>query len=299
MRRQYYGYSGGRYGRRSPARSWLNLRVMLALAVVAFALIRYLASSSVNEITGEVDRVGMTVEQEIALGLQSAPTMIRQFGGLEPDPRRQYVVDQVGIELLAALETQLRREGKANPYQFEFHLLDDAQTVNAFALPGGQIFITEGLYKHLETPGQLAGVLGHEMGHVIERHGAQQLAKDNLLQGILSAVVLGSGDYNQGQLAQMVGQLVTMKYGRDDELESDRWGVDLCLLAGYDPRNMIAVMDILEREAGGGRSPEILSTHPNPENRREKIMIWIRQQTQNRIPDDLRDPYEAATSSAR
>lgn len=284
-------YSGGRYGVRPPATSWLNPRVLLAIGLVLFTVVRFLSATSVNPVTGKKDRVGMSVDQEIQLGLQSAPTMIQQFGGLAADPRDQYVVDQVGQELVAALERRLKRSGIGqNPYQFEFHLLGDADTVNAFALPGGQVFITQGLFRHLETPGQLAGVLGHEMGHVIERHGAQRMAKDNLLQGLLGALTVASGSMNQTQIAAMVGNMIAMKYGRDDELESDAWGVDLCILADYDPRNMIAVMDVLEREAGGGKSLEILSSHPNPGNRRDKIMLMIRQQFPNGLPE-MRDPY--------
>ncbi len=289
--RDVFGYSGGRYGMHSPTRSGLNIRVIFAIGLILFALIRFGSATSVNPITGKADRVGLSVEQEVALGLQSAPSMIQQFGGLARSERDQYLVDQVGRELLNALERKLKRNGVGeNPYQFEFHLLSDESTVNAFALPGGQIFITQGLYKHLRTPGQVAGVLGHEMGHVIERHGAQRMAKDNFFRDLIGALTVASGSVSQAQVAQMVGNLIQMKYGRDDELESDRWGVDLCILAGYDPQNMIAVMDVLEQQAGGGKSPEILSTHPNPGNRREKIMLLIRQQFPDGIPR-LKDPY--------
>ena len=94
-----------------------------------------------------------------------------------------------------------------------------------FRLPGGPIFITEGLLRLLKTEGEVAGVLGHEIGHVIARHSAERLAKAQLTQGLITAVMMGSGDYTATQLAQMVGGMINMKYGREDELESDALGV--------------------------------------------------------------------------
>ena len=128
----------------------------------------------------------------------------------------------------------------------------DPQTVNAFALPGGQVFITAALFRDLKTEGQLAGVLGHEMGHVIERHGNQRMAQQQLFQGLAAAGGVAGGDANSARMAQAVAQMVQMKYGRGDELESDKWGVRLTYLAGYDPRAMIGVMEVLENAGGAG-----------------------------------------------
>src|SRR5262249_21699804 len=158
----------------------------------------------------------------------------------------QAFIERVGHKLLAGgFEGEL-------PYPFEFHLLADPHTVNAFALPGGQVFITVALFGRLETEGQLAGVLGHEIGHVIERHGAQHLAKAQLTQGLIGAVAVGASDPNSpldpqqaAMIASMVGQLINLRYGREDELQSDRWGVQLMLDSGYDPNSMIRVMEIL------------------------------------------------------
>ena len=153
-------------------------------------------------------------------------------------------------------------------YPFECHLLADQETINAFALPGGQVYVTEALFQRLETEGQLAGVLGHEIGHVVARHGAEHIAKQQLTQGLTGAAVVASYDPNNpnsayaAQFAMLVGQLVTLKYGRDDELESDRLGVRFMSEAGYDPRAMLRVMQILEESSSGGRPPEFFSTHP-------------------------------------
>ena len=93
--------------------------------------------------------------------------MVQQYGGLVRDGNARAMVDRVGGRLLKALNAKLASQGRRNPYPFKFHLLSDADTINAFALPGGQVFITAGLFRDLETEGQLAGVLGHEVGHVL------------------------------------------------------------------------------------------------------------------------------------
>ncbi|MGB5462957.1 MAG: M48 family metallopeptidase, partial [Aureibaculum sp.] len=144
------------------------------------------------------------------------------------------------------------------------------EAINAFALPGGQIFITYALFSKLENEDQLAGVLGHEIGHVVGRHSAERIAKQGLTQGIISGVMVGS-DGNAGQMAAMIANVVNMKYGRGDELESDDLGVRFMLKAGYRPEEMIGVMEILKTAAGPNRTPEFQSTHPDPENRIEKI----------------------------
>jgi predicted Zn-dependent protease len=193
----------------------------------------------------------------------------------------------MGNRLVAAL-------GKDTPYQFDFHLLADPQTINAFALPGGQIFITEALYRRLETDGQLAGVLGHEIGHVIERHSAQQMAKAQLTQGLTGAAVMATYDPSRPEtqstaaVAAMIGQLLNLKYGRGDEIESDKWGVQLMAAAGYDPHAQIRVMEILREAGKGPRQPEFMSTHPDPGNRIERIREYIAILFPNGVPSDLK-----------
>src|SRR5690606_32484971 len=138
-----------------------------------------------------------------------------------------------------------------NPYAFAFHLLEDPKTVNAFALPGGQIFVTTGLLTRLSTEGELAGVLGHEIGHVIERHSAERMAKQALTQGLTMGAIVAASDPNNPMggrsdvLVRLVANFVSLKYGRDDELESDVHGVSLLAAARYDPRAMLGVMRTL------------------------------------------------------
>ncbi len=263
-------------------------RLWIALVVAVISVLGYFGKSAFNPITQEKQHVaGITPEQEVALGLQAAPEMVQQFGGLDPDSEAQTRVRGIGERLVS------RTVAGQSPYTFQFHLLDDPETINAFALPGGQVFITEGLLKRLETDGQLAGVLGHEIGHVVGRHGAEHIAKQQLTEGLTGAAVLATYDPNNpssrssAAVAAMIGQLVGMRFGRQDELESDDLGVRFASEAGYDPRSMIGLMKILEQSSQGGRPPEFFSTHPNPENRIQRIQAAIQSRYPEGVPSGL------------
>ncbi len=268
-RRNTFGQRGG-MGRR-PGGGRLKIMLFLGLIYAGYHVLSYYSKTEYNEITGKKQRIGLNQEQEIALGLQSAPHMAKQHGGLHPDEKAQAYVDRVGKKLVD------NSIAASSGYKFDFHLLADPQTVNAFALPGGQVFITQALFSKLENEDQLAGVLGHEIGHVLARHGAQRVAKDQLTKGLTNAAVLVTGDYSGGQLAAMIGSVVGMKYGRGQELESDDLGIRLMMKSNYDPEQMVGVMKILKAASGGGRKqPEFFSTHPNPENRVGKIQESIK-----------------------
>jgi predicted Zn-dependent protease len=273
----------------SPARPRIPVKFFLGLAVAAIALISYCSKSQVNPVTGKTQHIGLSTQQEIAMGLQAAPEMARQFGGLHPDQKAQDIVDAVGQELVAVLPPE------AGQYQYEFHLLADPKTVNAFALPGGQIFITAALFQRLETRGQLAGVLGHEIGHVVGRHSAERIASSELTQGLIGAATVGASDYVDPRATQqitgIVGNMILMKYGRGDELESDRLGLRFMADAGYDPRALIAVMEILREASGGGEGgrPEFMSTHPDPGNRIEQIQQELARMFPAGVPAGMRE----------
>jgi predicted Zn-dependent protease len=240
-------------------------RWLIALVIALFSLGSYFFSTSENPLTGETQRVALKPEEEVVLGHRTAPQMAAQMGGLSANARARELVQRIGEKLV--------RESFAakSSYKFTFNVLADPRTVNAFALPGGPIFVTEGLLGVLSSEAELAGVLGHEIGHVIARHSSERLAKAKLTQGLIGAATVGTGDYTTAQLGQVVGNMINMKYGRDDELESDRLGIRIMAEAGYDPRAMISVMEKLAKASGGSRQPEFVSTHPHPENRAEKI----------------------------
>jgi len=240
--------------------SW-KIRIFIGLAIVAFAFVQRCNNSETNPYTDRVQNINMSSEQEIAIGLQSKPEITQQYGGLYPDERLQTLVDAIGNKLV---QHSIARE---TPYQYEFHLLADPNTINAFALPGGQIFITYALFSKLNEA-QLAGVLGHEIGHVIGRHSAERIAESSFWQTISMGASVGA---DAGGIVGSIGQNTLLKNGRGDELESDELGVLLMIQSGYNPYEMIKVMEVLRDAAGPNRVPEFQSSHPDPDNRIEKI----------------------------
>ena len=251
-------------------RGGLKIRLLIGAGIILFSLFKYYSNRETNPYTGTKQSITLTPKDEIAIGLRSLPSMAQQYGGLYPNQEYQDLVDKVGNNLVQ------HSVAHNTPYQYDFHLLRDPKTINAFALPGGQVFITYALFSKLENEDQLAGVLGHEIGHVVGRHSAARMAKQGLTQGILSGIMVGGGDGGAGQMAAMIANAVNMKYGRNDELESDDLGVKFMIDAGYEPEQMIGVMQILKAASGGRRVPEFQSTHPDPENRIQKIKEAIR-----------------------
>ena len=266
--------------------SGISGRLIIALLIAGFSLLTYFSTTEYNPVTKQNQHLDLSPKQEIVLGLQSTPQMEKQYGGLSSDQKGTDEVADIGRDLVT------KSAVSNTPYKYDFHLLADDHTINAFALPGGQVFITEGLFKKLSTPGEVACVLAHETGHVVARHSAQHIAKQQLMQGLTGAAVLATYDpndpssRNSAAMAAIIGELVTLKFGRNDELEADKLGVRFAEEAGYDPRSMIKVMDILDKEAKT-RTPEFFSTHPNPEHRIERIKDAIAQEFPNGLPATL------------
>ncbi len=266
------------------------IRWVGALIIALFGLAMYMFRTETNPVTGERQHIAMNVDQEKALGLQAAPEMAEKMGG-EIDPRdddRAALVSEVGRRIVR------RSDANRSPYvdNFHFHLLNDPKTINAFALPGGQVFITRALFDRLQDEAQLAGVLGHEIGHVIERHSAQQMASGQLGQLLTTAVGVGaSGGDDRGQkatmAAAMANQMLSLRYSRGDESQADGIGLKYMAQAGYDPRQMLAVMQILKEASEGNRQPEFLATHPLPETRLEAIKQEIQRTYPGGVPSDL------------
>ncbi|MFM9267246.1 M48 family metalloprotease [Tychonema sp. BBK16] len=261
-------------------------RAAIGLLMAFFGAITYYTNDVQNPVTGERQRVQLSPQQEVSLGLQSRSQMAAKYGGLYPGQSIQQYVDRVGGRVVNS------STAKQAPYPFEFHLLRDAETVNAFALPGGQVFITAGLLRRLNSEAQLAAVLGHEAGHVVGRHGAEHLAKQQLGRSLVTAVGVATSDERGGGqqaavVAQAVNQVVSLRYGRSDEIESDRLGFQFMTEAGYDPKGIVEVMQILGSARKGEAAPEFLSSHPNPENRVEKLQALITENFPNGVPANL------------
>ncbi len=235
-----------------------------------------------NPATGERSFTLYSWEQEKQMGAEAAAGLAEQFGGEVSATIPNNYVREVGMKLVAGVE-----EGVPD-LDWEFTLLD-TDVINAFALPGGKVFFTRGLAAQLDSEAEMAGVLGHEIGHVTARHGNQQISKqigfNAALVGAAAAVGLAdedSGVHTYGQVAvpalAIGGNIVLLKYGRDEESEADMLGMRYMARAGYDPAGQLRVMQVLEREAGGGSTPEWLSTHPLPATRIERVKKLLAEQ---------------------
>ncbi len=248
-------------------RGGLKGRLLIGVAVAAFFLIKHYGSMETNPYTKKKQAISMSTDEEVDMGYASIDRMVQHHGGLFPNEEYQAFVDNVGNKLVNS------SIAKDSPYKYDFHLLADQNTINAFALPGGPICITYALFSKLENEDQLAGVLGHEIGHVLGRHSAERIANSELWQGLSTA---GSVGADMGGLVSQIGNGTLLKNGRGDELESDDLGVRFMINAGYDPEEMIGVMQILKDAAGPNRVPEFQSSHPDPDNRVEHIRESIK-----------------------
>jgi len=205
-------------------------------------------------------------QQDVQLGLENAAEVRKQMVVIK-DPVLTEYVNRVGKRLVSA------REAQESGFPFTFEVVADP-SINAFALPGGPMFINTGLLKAVDTEGQLAGVMGHEMSHVILRHGTNQASKSKLIE---LPAVLGSqvaGGSMMGQLAQLgIGlgaNSVLLKFSRSAESQADLMGSHLMAESGYDPMEMARFFEKLNAQ-GGGRTLQFLSDHPNPDNREKAI----------------------------
>lgn len=265
----------------------LLVRLGIGLIFTIFGLINYFGNVSDNPITGERQRVQLTPQQEIILGQKSFRELDAQYNNqIDRDPQIYQYLNQVGQRV------SRRARSQELPYQYEFHMIPDPRTINAFALPGGQIFITSALLSRLTSEAQLAGVFGHEVGHVVGRHGSEHLAKQQLGSAIINAVGIAASDsYERARQAQIIAQaanqMFSLRYGRNDELESDRLGLRFMSEAGYNPQGIVELMQVLNSARSANQPPEFFSTHPNPENRIGKLQELIAQTFPNGIPRNL------------
>ncbi|HWE04368.1 MAG TPA: M48 family metalloprotease [Tepidisphaeraceae bacterium] len=281
---QYYGNSYSRAG--------LPWHYIIAAVIALVGFVIYSNRTSVNPVTGEKQHVALSAAQEVQLGLQSAPRMAAEMGGeVSPDDPQALEVSRIGRRVVQ------NSSAAQSPYRFQFHLLRDPRTVNAFALPGGQVFITRGLLDRLSNEAELAGVLGHECGHVVGRHASEQMAKTQLMQELLAAVAVAASDSNHpnrgfsvAMIGNVVAQMKGLQFTRHDETEADRFGLQFMSQAGYTPLGMEGVMQVLEQVTPAtGRQPEFMVTHPYPEHRLKDIETWIERNFPNGIPAGLTD----------
>lgn len=235
-----------------------------------------LVGCTTNPTTGRSQFNALSREEEISLGAQAMPGMLKEYGGKVARQDLQDYVAEIGKKMAA------QTEGESPTLPWEFTLLD-SDVINAFALPGGKVFMSRGLAERMTNEAQLAGVLGHEIGHVTARHINDQMAREagaNIFAQIAGALA-GEAGGAVAQAAPVVinygGTAVLLKYGRDQETEADFLGMRYMSKVGYNPAAQRQVMEILAKasKAEGGPGGEFFATHPYPETRIKRINVLL------------------------
>jgi len=243
----------------SPVTFLYNVGMNIRLPIATILLL-CLVACSVNPVTGDRQLILVSGEQELAMGAQNyVPMQQSQGGPYDVDPALTEYVRSVGNRLAAVSDARL-------PY--EFTVLNNS-VPNAWALPGGKIAINRGLLVELKSEAELAAVLGHEIVHAAARHTAQQMSKGMLLQGLVIGTSIATSDSDYGNMAvggaSIAAQLLSTRYGRSAELESDKYGMRYMAKAGYDPQGAVALQETFLR-LSEGRNQDWLSglfaSHP-------------------------------------
>ncbi|SDX40446.1 M48 family metalloprotease [Hymenobacter psychrophilus] len=220
-----------------------------------------LSGCAVNPVTGKKEVMLVSEGQELAMGKQSDPAIVAQFGLYQDEKLQQYI---------NTMGDKMGRISHRPDLDYQFRIVD-SPVINAFAVPGGYVYFTRGIMAHFNNEAQFAGVLGHEIGHVTARHSAKQQTTSIISQvGLMGAMIASPQVARFGEQAMQGLQLLTLKFGRDDENQADELGVEYSTKIGYNAAEMADFFRTLEREqqkAGGEAIPDFLSTHPNPADR--------------------------------
>lgn len=234
-----------------------------------------LAACSTNPVTGKKQFNYLSTADEIALGEKSAPEFVKSYGGpVDSPPVRQYVSNLV---------LQLADISHKPNLPWEANVVDSA-VVNAFALPGGKVFITRGLLEILDNEAELAAVMSHEIAHVTAEHIGQQMAQALGIQivgiGLGVAGSVSDSDWMRalGVGSQVGGSLYLLRFSRQHEYQADEIGMQYMTQLGYDPHAMVTLMEKLSAQDKGSRPIEFLSTHPYPEDRIKRLKTMIAKQ---------------------
>ncbi|MCP3904739.1 MAG: M48 family metallopeptidase [Planctomycetes bacterium] len=236
-----------------------RMRLLVLLPAIAM-----LAACSTNPSTGRTQFILLPADQVAAMGAQATPELVAEFGGEVQSAELRAYVTSVGQKLAAQVEPEYGH------IEWEFTTLN-SEVINAFALPGGKVFITRGLLERFDNEAQVAGVLGHEIGHVTGRHVDERISQTMVAQFGLEALGAATESQVIYEGAGMLAQVSLLSFNREQESESDYQGLKYMTRAGYDPRGMLQVLTVLAEASAGPRQWEILATHPHPENRLEDV----------------------------
>jgi len=257
-------------------------RLLLALLIVCTACL----ACATNPFTGKNELMLISEEQEIELGRKYAPEIEKQMGGRIPDPLIQSYIDRVGRSIVQV----------SHRPDLKFHFLAvQHKSINALALPGGHIYVTRGMLENLQSEAELAGILAHEIAHVVARDVGNAMSRQIGLDLLLSATTSKSTSPRVLTVAQLAGQIITLRFSRQDEREADLAGLDYLVAAGYNPYAMVEALQML-LNTSRARPPEFLSTHPSPENRIAYLQRRIRAKNYNLTGAAIigRDRYHSA-----
>lgn len=268
------------------------MRASLLVRLIAVWLALAVANCAQNPVTGQSNFVLLSEQQEITIGRDEDPKVTEAYGGLYNDPALQRYVEEVGQKLAGVSHRpQLR---------YYFRVID-SPLINAFALPGGYIYITRGILAYLNSEAELAAVLGHEIGHVTARHSVQQLSAAqgaNIAASIASILVPGLQNQAGQALLNVLGGALLSGYGREHELEADRLGAEYLARSGYDPQAMIRVVGVLKDQElfdlevakAEGREPRayhgLFATHPRADTRLQQVIGEAARFAQGRYVDE-------------
>lgn len=256
---------------------------MLAWMLPASAL---LAGCSTNPTTGEKQLILISREQEIAMGEEAAPQFEQEFDGAVDNPELQAYVSSVGQRVAAYSKRDM-------PYEFT---LVKSNVPNAFALPGGKIFVTAGLMSYMENERELAAVLGHEVAHVSALHNVDRMQDQMGAQILVEAaetIIGGEKGAAAGKAGEVASTMVLLKYSRDDEYEADKYGMHFMADAGYNPYGMVELLETLNKLGGegGGKFSEMFQTHPLSSERVKRAQELIADTEEySRFSPDQPDP---------
>lgn len=239
-------------------------------------------------------QVGYTKAEQIQLGQKAEAEVYKQMPVLPDSSSLTRYVNELGQRLRAVIPAQYN-------WPYQFHVIPQ-KDINAFALPGGQIFVNVGTIQAADNEAELAGVIAHEMSHVYMQHSIKQLKQNqgpSILAGlgqILGSMIGGVGGALASLGGQMVGGMWSMKYSRGDEAQADAVGAIIMYKAGFDPRYLAMFFQKLEKQAGSG-GPQFLSDHPNPGNRYQSISNEVKNWPAKRYVNDS-SPFQQAHAEA-
>ena len=241
-----------------------TLFALSAMSLIALASCGNTSQGKVHKAQEVAANILLPAEQEEQLGQEFQKELNTQLK-YHPNPNVQSYIQALGNRVVQHAQKD------APDISFEFRVVDDNETVNAFAIPGGAIYIYSGLLLQASDESEVVGVLGHEVAHVTERHVAERLVTANGIN-LVTAMALGQDPAMVGQvLAGVAGQGYLLKFGRDQEREADARGFEYVISAGYDPAGMEAFFRKLAAMQGGASSPSFLASHPNPGERADTI----------------------------